>query len=46
MTEIKKLGAKNLKTRYINFKYAQGCKRKHEKDAKEMLDMTKNQMKL
>lgn len=32
MTEIKKLGDKDLKTMFINLKYAQGCKRKHGKD--------------
>lgn len=30
--EIKELGDKDLKTTFINLKYAQGCKRKHKKD--------------
>jgi len=32
MTERKKLGDKDLKTTFINLKYAQGYKRKHGKD--------------
>ena len=32
MTEIKKLEDKDLKTMFINLKYAQGYKRKHGKD--------------
>lgn len=31
MAEIKKLGVKYLKTKYINFKYAQGCKKMQKK---------------
>lgn len=40
------MGDKDLKTKFINLKYAQRCKRKHKKMRKELVDMIKNQMKL
>lgn len=46
MTEIKKLGDKDLKTMFINLKYAQGYKRKHGKYQERNDKHDKDQRKL
>lgn len=46
MIEVKKLGDKNLKTTFINLKFAQGCKENMKKIRKEMINMIKNQKKI